>query len=93
MSVLARSWRCDASWVTGIVDGLEQRGYVHRRTPDTDRRVKVVELTDLGEVARAKALEVLMVPPPSITSLDLRDQVALRDLIRKVRAAEDAAAL
>jgi DNA-binding MarR family transcriptional regulator len=90
MSVLAKGWRCDASWVTGIVDGLEQRGYVQRRVPDTDRRVKVVEITATGEAAKAKALQVLFDPPAAITSLNRKDQVALRDLIRKVRAAESA---
>jgi DNA-binding MarR family transcriptional regulator len=88
MSVLAKGWRCDASWVTGIVDGLEQRGYVQRRTVDTDRRVKVVAITEAGEAAKAKALEVLFDPPESINALDRKEQTALRDLIRKVRAAE-----
>jgi DNA-binding MarR family transcriptional regulator len=88
MSVLAKGWRCDASWVTGIVDGLEQRGYVQRRTLDTDRRVKVVTITDAGEAAKAKAMEVLFDPPESINALDRKEQTALRNLIRKVRAAE-----
>jgi DNA-binding MarR family transcriptional regulator len=88
MSVLAKGWRCDASWVTGIVDGLEERGYAQRRTLETDRRVKVVEITEAGEAARAKALDVLFDPPPSINALSAKDQLGLRNLIRKVRAAE-----
>lgn len=90
MSVLAKGWRCDASWVTGIVDGLEQRGYVQRRTLDTDRRVKVVEITEGGEIAKAKALEVLFDPPAAIDSLNHEEQLILRDLIRKVRDADAA---
>ena len=87
MSALAKGWRCDASWVTGLVDGLEQRGYVQRRVPQGDRRVKVVEITDAGEAARAKALAVLYEPPAAVTRLSRRDQVALRDVLRKLRAA------
>ena len=87
MRVLAKGWGCDASWVTGIIDGLEERGYVERRVLATDRRVKVVQVTPMGERAKAKALERLHEPPASITSLDPADQVALRDLLRKLRAA------
>lgn len=85
MRVLAKGWGCDASWVTGIVDGLEERGYVERRVLPSDRRVKLVHITELGEKAKAKALELLHDPPPAMTALDLTDQVALRDLLRKVR--------
>src|SRR6266850_7131283 len=42
MRTLAENWRCDASWVTGIVGGLEERGYAERQGHPTDRRVKVV---------------------------------------------------
>jgi DNA-binding MarR family transcriptional regulator len=88
MSILAKGWRCDASWATGIVDGLEQRGYVQRQTLDSDRRVKVVQLTEGGEAAQAKALDVFFDPPASILSLKPKDQLALRNLLRKLRAAE-----
>jgi DNA-binding MarR family transcriptional regulator len=84
MRALAENWRCDASWVTGIVDGLEERGYAHRRVHPTDRRVKVVEITALGEKAKAKALERLHEPPPSMLALSAAEQVTLRDLLRKV---------
>jgi DNA-binding MarR family transcriptional regulator len=85
MRALAKGWGCDASWVTGIIDGLEERGYVERRTLSSDRRVKVVQMTPAGEQAKAVALSCLHEPPASISALDLEDQVALRDLLRKVR--------
>jgi DNA-binding MarR family transcriptional regulator len=85
MSTLAKGWRCDASWVTGIVDGLEQRSYVQRRTPDADRRVKVVEITKLGQKAKAKALERLYDPPTMFANLDQEETEALRHLLRKLR--------
>ena len=87
MRALAKGWGCDASWVTGIIDGLEERGYVERRVLASDRRVKVVQVTALGEQAKARALERLHEPPASISALDPADQEALRDLLRKVRQA------
>ena len=45
MKVLAAQWRCDASYVTSLVDGLEQRGLVERRLHPTDRRAKTIALT------------------------------------------------
>ncbi len=84
MRVLAKDWGCDASWVTGIVDGLEERGYVERRVLASDRRVKVVQVTPAGEQAKARAMERLHEPPASITALSRDDQEALRDLLRKV---------
>src|SRR5579871_3599618 len=74
MRALAEGWRCDASWVTGIVDGLEQRGYVERQTHPTDRRVKVVALTPLGQKAKGRALERLYEPPASFSALTPSDQ-------------------
>ena len=84
MRVLAKGWGCDASWVTGIVDGLEERGYVERRVLPTDRRVKVVHITAQGEEAKARALACLHDPPPEVAALDDHEQVALRDLLRKI---------
>ncbi len=85
MRALAEGWRCDASWVTGIVDGLEERGYVERQVHPSDRRVKVVALTPLGEKAKARALERLYEPPASFATLTPDEQVQLRDLLAKVR--------
>jgi DNA-binding MarR family transcriptional regulator len=85
MRALAEVWRCDASWVTGIVDGLEERGYVERQPYATDRRVKVVAITPLGEKAKARALERLYEPPPSLNELTPAEQAQLRDLLAKVR--------
>ena len=71
---------------TGIVDGLEERGYVERRPHETDRRVKVVTITALGEKAKAKAMERLHEPPASLlNALTQNEQRTLRDLLRKVR--------
>src|SRR5438876_655331 len=51
MRDLAETWRCDASWVTGIVDGLEECGYDERQPHVRDRRVRMVAITPLGDKA------------------------------------------
>src|SRR6266700_3935790 len=48
MSRLADTLSCDASNVTGLVDRLESRGLVRRRSSPQDRRVKVLQLTPAG---------------------------------------------
>ncbi len=87
MRALAEGWKCDASWVTGIVDGLEERGYAQRQPHPTDRRIKVVAITPLGAKAKARALERLHEPPPSLDALTPDEQVQLRDLLAKIRQA------
>ena len=44
MRALAETFACDASNVTWMVDQLEERGLVERRTLRNDRRVKTVAL-------------------------------------------------
>jgi len=87
MRVFADRLRCDASWVTSLVDGLEELGLVERRILPTDRRVKTVAITKAGLAAQAKALAVLHKAPESMRALSVAEQRQLRDLLRKVVAA------
>ncbi len=41
-------FNCDASNITGIVDGLEQKGLVSRQEDPSDRRVKQIRLEPAG---------------------------------------------
>lgn len=50
---LAEGLSCDRSYVTGLVDGLEERGLVSR-APGSDRRVKILKLTPAGVALRAQ---------------------------------------
>lgn len=43
----------DGPTTSRLVDALEQEGYVRRRMPDHDRRVREVGLTEKGRAARA----------------------------------------
>src|SRR5690349_2059076 len=40
MRVLAERWRCDASYITSIVDDLEELGLANRQPHVSDRRIK-----------------------------------------------------
>src|SRR3954454_6165549 len=52
MSSVANVLRCDRSAVTWITDRLEERGYVERRSDDSDRRVKLLALTEEAREVR-----------------------------------------
>lgn len=87
MSRVADQCGCDASNITGIVDRLESRGLIERRDSPTDRRVKLIALTEEGAEVRRRVLDRLYEPPAAIAELPLADQRALRDIMRRaVRA-------
>ena len=48
MSELAETWGFDASYVTALADGLQERGLAERQPHPTDRRVKTIVLTAEG---------------------------------------------
>lgn len=50
---------CDASNITGIVDGLERKGLVTRAEHPTDRRIKVLDLLPKGVQIRNDILNKL----------------------------------
>src|SRR5690348_2450936 len=54
MSEVAAILNCDNSNVTGIVDGLEERGLATRQPAPADRRVKLIALTAEGRRLRAR---------------------------------------
>jgi len=79
MRSLAEEWGCDASNATWIVNRLEKRGFVERRTKPGDRRVKLVVLTPAGAKARKQLLSGLFDPPPELLALPRRTLEVLRD--------------
>jgi MarR family transcriptional regulator, organic hydroperoxide resistance regulator len=83
MSELARWLACDASNVTGIVDRLETRGLLERRSSPGDRRVKMLALTDDGVALRDELRRRMDEPPPQLAALSASDQRALRDILRR----------
>jgi DNA-binding MarR family transcriptional regulator len=83
MSALAERLFCDASNVTGIVDRLEARGLVERRSAKGDRRVKALTITAAGVELRVEVLEIMSEPPEAIAALPHADQRALRDILAR----------
>jgi DNA-binding MarR family transcriptional regulator len=88
MGELAEAWSCDASNATFIVDRLEERTLVERRTVPTDRRLKLVVLTDRGAEIRGRVLERFFEPPPELLDLTRSDLEALREAASRLPATE-----
>ncbi|HSH77063.1 MAG TPA: MarR family transcriptional regulator [Herpetosiphonaceae bacterium] len=74
---------CNASYVTGIADNLEQRGLIERRSDPGDRRVKQLVLTPKGLALRQQLGACLLEDHPIEHSLSPDDQHILRDLLRR----------
>lgn len=88
MSEIATVLHCDNSNVTGIVDGLEERGLVVRTASEGDRRVKLIALTAEGRRVRARLMRAVETPPAWLTQLSPADQRTLREvLLRAIPAA------
>jgi DNA-binding MarR family transcriptional regulator len=86
MRNLAANLRCDNSYVTTIVDSLEEAGVARREAHATDRRIKVIVLTDTGRTLARRAQKILGTPPPAFASLTDDETETLRDLMRKLGA-------
>lgn len=84
MRALADTLCCDASMATWLVDRLEERGLVERRTPPSDRRVKTIVLTPLGIKTRQRLRESLYEPPGPLLDLDISSLESLRNELRKL---------
>jgi MarR family transcriptional regulator, organic hydroperoxide resistance regulator len=83
MSDLACALHCDNSNVTGIVDRLESRGLVERRSATHDRRVKMLVVTDHGAEVREQLVERMGEAPEPLAKLSAEDQRMLRDIMRR----------
>jgi DNA-binding MarR family transcriptional regulator len=84
MRALAETFACDASNITWMVDRLEERGLVERHTLPTDRRVKTIALTPLGEKTKAELLERFYEPPADLVALPAEALESLLDALRSL---------
>jgi len=91
MRDLAERFACDASYITELVDGLEEQGLATRQPHPTDRRVRTVVLTDKGAWARQSVQEVMWRVPEVFSVLTAAEQRQLRDLVRKLVDADQRA--
>ena len=84
MGQLAETLACDASNVTGLVDRLESRGLIRRRSSAEDRRVKVLDLTPTGSRLRTLLLDRMTTPPATLKRLSVREQRALVRILTRL---------
>jgi DNA-binding MarR family transcriptional regulator len=89
MGDIASALGCEASYVTSVVDSLEQRGLVAREPHPKDRRVKVVVPTPEGLAVAKRAQDLLWDPPAALRALPAVEQRQLRDILAKLREGPD----
>ncbi|TAL14731.1 MarR family transcriptional regulator [Patescibacteria group bacterium] len=75
MNAFQKLYNCDASNITGIIDGIEEKGLVVRSELPEDRRVKVILLTQKGvklqKILTNSFMEVDHVILKNLTSAEL----------------------
>jgi DNA-binding MarR family transcriptional regulator len=84
MRALAQAWACDASNATWIIDRLEARGLVERRSKPGDRRVKLVVLTAAGARTLQRLRKAMYEPGPELLSLPIETLEALLTALEKL---------
>jgi DNA-binding MarR family transcriptional regulator len=89
MRALADSLYCDASYMTDLVDKLEERGLIERRSSSEDRRVKLIALTGPGEELRDQVVRELYEPPEELAALDPAEAEELARLLGKATASAE----
>lgn len=92
MRAMGEKLSCDASFMTGMVDRLEEDGLIERRPDPGDRRVTLIALTGEGEKLRERALAALHEPPPEFDALDGAELEQLATLLDKATAVGSAPA-
>jgi DNA-binding MarR family transcriptional regulator len=88
MRELAAELVTDASYVTVLVDDLEEWGLVIRSPHPEDRRVKTVSSTAAGRRIARRAEKITNAPPAPMARLSRADLAALKRIIGELLAAE-----
>jgi DNA-binding MarR family transcriptional regulator len=86
MRQLAGALRCDNSYVTTVVDALEERGLAHRQPHPSDRRIKVIVLSEEGVEVRRRLEEIRSIPPAAFDVLNAEEAADLAALLAKIEA-------
>lgn len=86
MRDLALALSCDRSHVTGMADGLEERGLV-QRVPGVDRRVKLLALTERGRTLRSDLNRAVAAQSRILAALSREEQRTLEGLLVTMVAA------
>ena len=84
-STLSRQIYIDTSTVAGVVDRLESRGLLQRKSSPEDRRVRLLYLTDEGRSLLEQATPaVLGMQTWLVEPLSVDEQAQFMELMRKV---------
>ena len=75
-----------ASTATGVIDRLEQHGYVRRERDSADRRVVWISLTSEGAEVAARLPRLRQRVSRAFAALPSRDIENMRDLVQRVLA-------
>jgi len=84
MRDLASTLTTDAPYTTLVVDELERRGFAARQVNPTDRRSKLVSLTDEGRKAAAVAESIMTDPPDAFRGLPAGDLAHLERIVTQL---------
>ncbi len=84
MKDLGKLFHCDASNVTGIVDGLESRQLVSRRNDPEDRRIKTIYLEPAGIHLQQRIAEQLGMHGFPLESLTPTEKIQLLHIMEKL---------
>lgn len=85
MSDFCKLYDCDASNITGIIDGLEEKGLVSRQAHPKDRRVKIIHLETAGSDLQKKLIKRIAETSPHLfTGLTSAETQQLAKLIQKL---------
>ena len=83
---IAEAATMDAPATTVAINDLEDRGLVIRTPDPTNRRSKLVSLTDAGRDVEALITSIDDPAPPVFDALSEDELRALRDILAKLRA-------
>jgi DNA-binding MarR family transcriptional regulator len=86
MGELATLLAVDAPYTTVVVDDLEARGLVRRKSDPVDRRRKIVAATQEGRRTARTAWQILDEPPPALTALPPEELADLDRIMRTLLA-------
>ena len=85
MQSLRKTFNCDASNITGLVDGLEQKELASRYEDPEDRRNKMVHLEQRGrEVRRAMLRRLSRQDGPVLSQLEPTEYRTFMNLLQKI---------
>jgi DNA-binding MarR family transcriptional regulator len=89
MNSFTKIFNCDASNITGIVDGLEQKKLALRCEHPDDRRIKMIKLSAKGEKTRTALLRQLTAAEgPILSALTPREFNTFIKLLDKINRAD-----